>query len=672
MLIIFPLFFNHYRYNDLQHELFQSREKSVAVEEEVETLRKTVVTLEKDLSEKQQALVHLATLESELQVLQRHMEEQHDTSEQISQLENELAILKTRLKEEKSRGDKLESERADAQMQHDEEHKEAGELKARFEAELTQLSNLLSNEQRKSLELEEMSTKLNNDHQKAMALNSQLRCELDQLAKSFKEKEQEWQEMELCKSELANLYEEEQEKITCLKSSFKEDLEKLQKDLLQEKQKNENFEKMFLELQALKEEEARCNSNTISELQRELSSAKCQLDEGAKRDKVKEDWESVVQTLKEEAAKKIQQIQNLTSHSSSLEEELGELRKKLDSENNKSLIIQDRERDIEELKELLNRSQEEAEDHLQQVHSLTDQLQKAQKKILTVSNLVTEERQKSEELLMWKSKAENIELSLKSLQEDFDKQAQKLQYFSGMQDEVSKLKHSLANEKEEVKALLIWREKAEDLEEKLIVLTEEAALRQNGQLQKLSTNPFNDEVHTDCFNNSVSNEGEQKILLLETEVQKLRESLDQSYWAQSEKETVRLEMEKAVAEQAVKFQKLENEVQALNQSISALKVENEELSKFKLKHLVQDNQSFPSQNGECKNNNVASFQAELHDADQNGESTHDSVLTIAHLKAQIESMRKALADQEERHTDINLKMYLKGQEAAKFERKDQV
>ncbi|KAJ1522329.1 hypothetical protein ONE63_002624 [Megalurothrips usitatus] len=45
---------------------------------------------------------------------------------------------------------------------------------------------------------------------------------------------------------------------------------------------------------------------------------------------------------------------------------------------------------------------------------------------------------------------------------------------------------------------------------------------------------------------------------------------------------------------------------------------------------------------------------------------------ISQLKAEIESLRKALADQETKHTDMNLKMYLKGQEAAKFERKDQV
>lgn len=40
--------------------------------------------------------------------------------------------------------------------------------------------------------------------------------------------------------------------------------------------------------------------------------------------------------------------------------------------------------------------------------------------------------------------------------------------------------------------------------------------------------------------------------------------------------------------------------------------------------------------------------------------------------ARVEELLQTLKEQEERHKDINLEMYRKGQEAAKFERRDEV
>jgi hypothetical protein len=45
---------------------------------------------------------------------------------------------------------------------------------------------------------------------------------------------------------------------------------------------------------------------------------------------------------------------------------------------------------------------------------------------------------------------------------------------------------------------------------------------------------------------------------------------------------------------------------------------------------------------------------------------------IRELEKDTESLRRSMEEQEERHKSMYLKMYMKGQEAAKFEHADQV
>lgn len=660
------------RHNDVQHELFQSREKTVLLEEEVESLQQAITAQEQQLSEKETALVQMARLESEVQILQRHLEEQKDALEQKSQLENELARVLSKLNEAQQKYKDLECKMVEAEETHEMQSKEASELKLKLDVELANVLDSLLTSEKKISELEHEKMVKEEEVIELRQTNAHYENEIRQLSATLRDEKHKSNELEKSKADIEALYKEEQR----LRSHLDDNCKNKSKSLEEEIQKNMLLESKSLNFVAL-EQEYKNTKELAVQLQRELACVKLQCLEMEKKNEDLQSDHVESQNLQDQISRYMQQVKTLSEHSEKLQKEVEELRSSLAEE--KSDVQMVLKRKIQDMEDKLTQSHDRAEEHLQQVQSLTQSLADAEIQIKMLSSSLAEEKSHNKELLHWKQKAEMLEIKMKSFEEDLIEKNNQLQCVASIENEVEVLKHKLKLENEKVQELLPWKSKASHLEEELKSLKEEIT----EQIEKMHlVNELSESINRDVNSlklpstqstraESMHDIQQQRILELETEIAKLQGSLDQSSWALSEKEISTLEMQKKLTEQTLKLQTFEDEITALNRCVSELKEENEKLMAFSnqlhLKNVVEACTDQPYID-------VSSEETLTHCGDSciapsNGEKAVD---IISQLKAEIESLRKALADQETKHTDMNLKMYLKGQEAAKFERKDQV
>ncbi|XP_034241458.1 calponin homology domain-containing protein DDB_G0272472 isoform X2 [Thrips palmi] len=714
------------RYNDLQHELFQSREKTVLLEDEIETLQKTIAMHEQQVSEKNVALVQSAQIESELSLLRQHVEEQKVTSELKSQLESELARVSEKLKEKELKCKLIEDEKTEAESLHHQRQEEDSKLISQLKDEISDMLHQLKAREEKCKEIEDKKTELQKNQEASSQLVSKLKNEISEVLMKLKAEEQKRLEAENKKTEAEIMYQEKQEeflqlvselrsqisnllqkskddeqKHEKLKSQLQTELMQISVSLKEEKEKNiqlekektktmtvleeeqkkivqlqSDFENARCEMFSVKEEENRHTVEFAAALEKDLAALKIRLGEEEEKNKNLECWKQEAENMKEEITNHIQHEKQLTEQLVSLESEVDDLKTSLleekESRRNVSLST------IQNLEEKLDISQKEANKQSQEMNQLRDRLSNVESEAVTLSNLLSEERLINEELLHWKTKAENLQSEINSLKEDIVEKTQQLQYFASIESKVIEIQDCLSVEKEKVQDLMKWRIKANDLEEEIKSLKEEiSSLSQNVQLSENN--------NTECLQN-VPFEAQQKILSLEAEIVELRESLDQSYWMQSEKDTTQQQMEKTIFELTAKMKKMEEDSLILNEAVTCLKNENDELkaraqqndipellSKDDLSTLLLSKSGLiETESNAAKvhlsNNYEDKRTMHLQHLSENG----NIVDTESQLRAEIESLKKAIADQEERHTEMNLKMYLKGQEAAKFERKDQV
>lgn len=677
------------RFSDLQQELFQCRENAVLIEEDVENLRKKILTQEHQLSEKQIALVQTAQLESELQVLRRHMEGQQEFSEQTSQLHGELAEVVSQLKEMEIRYKKLECEKNETEAKFEAMLQEAHEQKSHLEGERSTMLQGLQEMEKKIELLEQEKSSCIEDLQKLAEVKCKAEKEFIEVSKELKYYEETKTKLESEKTKLEDLYKEEKKTVQHLKLQLESKSDQLQHFISEESQKKRDLEDQTAEIIVMKEEECRHATDLMSKLERELTSVRESLSEQLQNKIELENWKLNAQ---EEIKNHLQIIQDLSENSEYLKREIIELKTSLD-ERCKSQEMQDGI--IDDLTEKLNNSVAQLNKKQNDVQQLTDCIANHVKKLKTVSELLEIEKNKNSELLPWKTVAEKMETDITWLKQNLDEKIQQLHYFSDIESEMSELKKSLLLKEKEVEELIMWKSKALNLEEELKSMEDGMAT----SMHKMHlVNAISEDIQSEAtselpsqllpqqnqlnLKNSVipcvPYEAQQHVLELEAEIQKLRESLDQSYWSQSEKEMLNLGMEKTVADQNLKLQRLENEVVMLNQCIARLQEEKDNPMTHIDQHLLNAN---PPENKISLNLDQEELeilpgvlgQNDVQDDSlHNINGTENAELIVSELKSEIESLRKALADQEERHTEMNLKMYLKGQEAAKFERKDQL
>lgn len=630
----------------------------------METLQKTIAQQEVQYSERQELVsVQNAQLESELQVLRKHIEEQKGVTELKSQIENELSKALAHLKEEKERNKQLQQKKMEVEAMFEQECVQASELKSKLECELARLT-----------------VSLNEEEQKNKLLGEE-------------------------KSNVESLLKEDRDQAFVLKDKVEGELSRVQSLLMDEEQKNELLNLEKCKLISINEEKSRIAAELISQVKNELACVKHSLQVEELKNKELEQEKREMQTLNQEIANHMQQVQVLREYAGNLENEVSELKIRLAEEKDKSQMVEDNHSKIRALEEKVRKHHCESEEQVQQVIFLNSHLTNAADEVKTLSNLLAEEKHKNKDLLEWKEKAQGLVKEIEYLKEDMSSRTQQLQYLSSIESEASSLRDSLAEERQANVELVKWKSMAQNLEEEIKSLREEATI-QNQEMERVKEYSSSLEIEAaklrdllksvevsvqdiskveakltletleqseckqeqPCVGNLLANDvlstaGLEHIIHLEAEIQKLKEKLDQSYWGQSEKETMRLETEQAVEEQALRLQKLEREVLTLNRCISELQQENEALILLKMEKqtLLQEES--------CDR-----LESDKHlMEEQNGKETgHATDEIISQLKTEIETLRKALTDQEERHTEMNLKMYLKGQEAAKFERKDQV
>lgn len=715
-----------FRYNDLQHELFQSRERTVLLEDEVETLQKAIAMHEQQISEKNVALVQNAQIESELSLLRQLVEEQKVNLELKSQLESELARVLNKLKEAEQKCKVIEDEKTEAETLYHQKQEEMSKLISQLEGEISEALHQLQTKEEKCKEIVNKKTELETLYEQSQEASSQLiselKGELSDVLQKLKTEEQKRREIEAEKTEAEVMYQEnqkesyqlaselrgevsnvlqklkeEQQKCKELKSQLQTELAKMSACLEEEKEKNMLLEKDRAETITLYEEEhkkvvqlqsdsesARCEMLTLKEeeqkhtielaaaLERDLAATKIRLEEEESKNKELACWKQEAENMKEEMANHIQHEKLLTEQLGSLENEVDDLKSSLLEKGSSRNELHST---IQKLEERLDSSQKEANGQLQKVSELRDRLTNVEGEAIALTKLLSVEKQKNEELLHWKTQADTFQLEIKSLKEDIEGKNLKLQYFSGIEGKVIEIQECLSVEKGKVQDFIQWKIKAKDLEEEIKSLKDDISLlNQNTHLSENN--------NTECLQN-VPLQAQQEILLLEAEVEKLKESLDQSYWIQSEKETTRHEMEKTMLELTTNLKKMEEDNLILNETVSSLKYENDILRALKNKNpslaskidvstlLLSESSHMegePNTAEALPNNFKDQCTVDLHQLPENGNSDD----SVPQLKTEIESLKRALADQEERHTEMNLKMYLKGQEAAKFERKDQV
>ncbi|KAK3927975.1 Laminin subunit alpha-2 [Frankliniella fusca] len=675
------------RLSDLQQELFQSRESAVLLEEDVENLQRKILAQEQQLSEKNIALVQTARLESEMQVLRRHMEEQEESSEQTSQLQDELAKAESQLQALEIKYKLLESEKEEKESQFHERLEVVLGEKSQLENEFSRIMQRFKEIEKKSELLEEEKQLLSEEYQKLVEIKSRTESQFDEVSNQLKCLEQTMRKLESEKEKLEIMYKEEEGKVQHLKLKLERESDQV-KQFLEEAQNKQESESNNAEIILLKEEECKRVTQLVSQFERDLADVRENLNQELK---IKSELETWKLSAQEQISDFLKQVADLTENTEYLKKEISELKISLD-ERCRNQEAQDSI--IEDLNETLNSSQGQVKEQQNELHHLYEQIAVYQNEIKVVSGLLEIEKNKNDELLQWKSQAEKLEREILCIKQNLDAKTQQLQYFAGIEKEVTGLKQSLALEGEKVQELLTWKSKAQNLEEEL------KSLREDMAAPKHTMHPVNatsEDVQSEATNesllqqlpkqnqlnvenpviSSVSNEAQQYILELETVILKLQESLLCSYWNQSETDILTLETESTAAEQALKL------VVALNQCIAKLKEENDELITLRNQHLqnslnssLQDQASQiadQSQSDELSSTFAQNGKLGLEDVSlHNGTETENAEDIVTQLKMEIESLRKALSDQEERHNEMNLKMYLKGQEAAKFERKDQL
>lgn len=713
------------RHNDLQSELFQSRERTVLLEDEVETLRKELDMYKLQVSEKDVALVQSAQIESELNLLRQHVEDHNVNLELKSQLEGELARVLDKLKEEERKYKLVEDEKTEVEALYHQTQEENLKLISQLKSEISDLLHQLKAEEQKCKEIEDKKTELEVLYQKkqeaSAQLISKLEREISDVLQNLNAEEQKCQQIEKEKTEAEVVYQEKLEESVLLVSQLRGEVSKLlqkleeaelkhqelksqlQTELIQvsaslkqEKERNIQLEKigaetMILyereqekvvqlqssfenaEMLARKEEENMHTVELAATLEREFTALKIRLEEEERKNKDLLCWKQEADHMKMEMANHIQHEKHLTEQLGLLETEVDDLKNSLLEEKESSRNVL--QNTIRKLEEKLDLAQKEGNEQLEKMYELRDRLNNVESEAVTLSKLLSEERQKNEELLHWKTKAEKLQSEIKSLNEGIVEKNQQLQYFSGIESKLLEMGEYLSVEKKKVQDLMHWKTKANDLEEEIKSLKEEIAL--------LSENMQLSENNNREFLQNVPLEAQQQILSLEAEIETLKESLDQSYWIQSEKETSRQQLENTIVELTSKMKNMEEDTLILNEAVSSLKLENDKLKAkpIEVPNLLSNvdisSLLFSNSNPVQTESSAATLAGTNSFKDQSVVDDHHMTeignsVNVSYLKAEIESLKKALADQEERHTEMNLKMYLKGQEAAKFERKDQV